>query len=1411
MNLRIRKDDKIMDKKLESLLKKIGLESKFYSYFEEGKVTKTDVSDDKSVWNIYLSLKNNIPLDVYNSIISLSMKNFDNLKDISLHLDVLESNDAYLFDYVPEAMNILANKYEKLASVTYDKSFKYEKLYLTATSNEDYKVLLDISDDLQSLLKMYGLIYEVKVSLKDENLIMGIRTKEKVITLREIITDMPSASVEGFIFGVDSFESTKTPFKILTLKLHDKTDSLYIKIFSRDSEEFKEFGKKLTIGTWIKASGNVKNDEYSRDLVLFAKNIEIIPSKDEIITDDEEEKRVELHAHTHMSQMDSVAGVEDLIKQAELFGHKAVAITDTNCLQAYPEAYHSKAKDLKIIYGAVVTVVDDNIDIVMNNEDNSSLLEDTYVVFDFETTGFNAGGKDQIIEVGAVKLSKGKIIDRFSELIDPKAKLNPTITNITGITDAMLKGKRSEEEVLREFKNWISDLPIVAHNAKFDVSFLKSAYRKYNLGVLNNVVIDTLELSRAMEKNENRHSLSALVKRYNIPFDEDNHHRADYDAEATALLLYKMFKILDDRGIEKISDIKKLVPKDEIHQIGSSYQVTILVKNNIGLKNLFKIISYANTKYFYKSPRILRSELENLREGILIGSSTEEGEVFKEASIKGDEELANIMNFYDYIEIAPLDTYNHLIQLEKFSNTAMIKEHIDKIISVAASAGKMIVATANVHHIKKEDKIYRQVIINQKVPGGGRHYLDRKEITNIPTTHFRTTKEMLDDFEFLGSAKAKEIVITNPNIIADMTEKVTVIKNNDKPFSPEFENSKETVTKIVYDKAKELYGEVLPKLIEERITNELTGIINGGFDVIYLIAMKLVKKSNDEGYLVGSRGSVGSSFIATLMGITEVNPLPAHYVCPKCKMTLFEVDGVNLGSKYPSGYDLPDKTCKCKTKFKKEGQDIPFATFLGFNADKVPDIDLNFSGDYQAIAHDYTKELFGEDNVFRAGTIGTVADKTAFGFVKGFMENKGVVYRQAEIERLALGCVGVKRTTGQHPGGIVVVPSYMDVFDFTPYQYPADDINKAWYTTHFDYHPLEKDLLKLDMLGHDDPTVLRYLSDLTGINILDIPFDDKEVLKLYSGPEVMGLTKEQIMWDSGTLGLPEFGTGFVTAMLNDTKPSTFADVVKISGLSHGTDVWTGNAKDVINSKEATFREIIGCRDDVMLYLSYKGIEPGRAFKISEKVRKKGVFLDEDDIKLMKEKDVPDWYISSCDKIKYLFPKAHATAYVMMCVRCAWFKIYYPIEYYASLFSIRHFEFDIETMTSGYEAIKNKIIEINNKGYEATNKEGALHEVLQSALEMVARGFKFGKPDLYRSDSRYFIIDEDKKTLIPPFRAIEGLGEVVSYNIKEEREKKKFISIEDLQNRAKISSSLIDKMRVLGMFEGMNESNQLTLF
>ncbi|MDD3453104.1 MAG: PolC-type DNA polymerase III [Bacilli bacterium] len=1474
-----------MEANIEKLLKKINLEQENFVYFNDAKLIKIVGNKEKTNYSFLIEVEHILPLEIYLKIKELLKQEFKTINNIDLIIKCNNINASKISEYYRYLIKEYAkqspllemfqnlklelseqdliievnNKAEdiKFKSIVDNlkKDFSNMGFNINIKTNvnniKSREIIEEINNELKVVIKEKKIVEEIKEEkpkfkykgeytpkpliqdTSDENIVMGSKIEEKPERIDTISLPKGSVVIEAYIFGKE-VRDTKSGLKIVSLKLTDFTDSIYGTIFIRNEEEFKIIDNKLKINNWYKMKAKIKDkDQYNQDLSLTINDITIIKKEVEEIIDDAPIKRVELHAHTMMSQMDGITKLDlnkhtiELVDKTIKMGYKAVAITDHNGCQAFPIAFESVTKynkkqendenKFKAIYGAELTLIDDDIKIVVRPND-SKLLENTYVVFDLETTGFNAGGGDSIIEIGAVKICNGEIIDRFDQLIDPERPLPAKITEVTNITDDMLKNQPKEKEAVIDFIKWSGSLPMVAHNAKFDVSFLEMAYKKYDLGEFTNTVIDTLELSRTLDNGYARHSLSALVKRYGVAFDEDAHHRADYDSEGTALVFHKMLKKLDSNNFELISDLDKLVSKDEIHKYGRAYHFNLLALNKVGLKNLFKIISLANTKYLYKTPRILRSEVEKLREGLFIGSGCYESEVFTEARSKSEEELVNIINFYDYVEVQPLDVYDHLLQMGDFGNVEELKEHIKKIIRTTKESGKIIVATGDVHHFTKEDKIYREIIVNQKVPGGGRHPLAKTAITKIPSQHFRTTREMLNDFEFIGEKLAYEIVVENTNKIADMVNVLEVIiDTGGSPFSPIIENSAQITEDMVRNKAKNWYGDPLPKLIQDRVDHELKGIIGAKYDVIYLIAQKLVKKSNDDGYLVGSRGSVGSSFVATMMGITEVNPLPAHYRCPNCKHSIFDDEKGNpLGAEYSSGVDLPDMNCpKCNTKMIKDGQDMPFATFLGFNADKVPDIDLNFSDLNQAETHEYTKVLFGEDNVYRAGTIGTVAEKTAFGFVKGYCEDKNLVMRTAEIERLSMGCTGVKRTTGQHPGGIVVIPGYMDVFDFTPFQYPAEDVNAAWRTTHFDYHAIQDDVLKLDILGHTDPTQLRMIQDITKIDVTTVPLDDKETMGIFLSPKPLGVSKEQIMCETGTLGVPEFGTPFTIGMLVDTKPKSFSELIKISGLSHGTDVWLGNAQELIKNNIVPFKEVIGCRDDIMVYLMYNGLEPITAFKIMEFVRKgqasKNPTLWTEYSDIMQKAGIEKWFIDSCQKIKYMFPKAHAAAYVMSAFRIAYFKVHYPAVYYATYFSTRFNDFDIDCMIKGYDAIKNRMIEINNKGYDVTNKEASILETLKLSLEATARGFKFGNIDILKSDAKNFIIADDNITLIPPFRSIDGLGESVAQNIVEERQKRPFLSIEDFAKRAKVSQTLIEKLRMMNVFEGMDESSQLSLF
>ena len=1417
--------------------------------FNDSSILKVVLKKDTQSFIVYIKNKEVIPVNAVNQLLLCASNGINGCKKCEVRFQyddvTFEDIKSYLDYFIDEIIirrpSLIGLKKTDIDIVDNTLYFhvlnEFEKNDLFFESRElinqlnryglgNLKIEIVISEDLRQQIQeeIEHDRTSIEVKKEDSPIIIGSHKDGNVTALNNILGETRNIIVEVYIFDKEVIErqGKKGPIFIMNLKVSDKTDSYLMKLVRFDEEEFAEINKKLNKGDWYRIHGNVEMDNYIKQMVINAKNIESIPSKDIKVKDEAQEKRVELHAHTMMSMMDGVIDAGTLVKFASKLGHKAVGIMDHNCLQAYPDVFNTVSKinkgkedkdKFKALYGAELNVVDVEANIVFKNKEYN-LFDQEYVVYDTETTGLNSR-TDQLIEIGAVKVKNDEIIDRFDELIACPTPLPKIITELTNITDDMLVGKDTEENVTRRFLEFVGDLPLVAHNAQFDISFISNAVEKYHLKEFNNTVIDTMGLARNMYPSWRNHKLSTLVKNLEVEWDEDKHHRADYDCEGTSKCFYKMLYELKKQNIKTTLDLEKLADKENAIKFARPFHITVIAKNKVGLKNLFKIISLANTKYLYKGkePKIPRTDLIELREGLLVGSGCINGEVFEKGQGLTDDELIDIMNFYDYIEVNPATDCSHIIGLDKkFHSIMEYNNYIKHLITVAKNIGKLPVATGDVHNLRPDDLIYRKIIINQKA-NGKIHPLNHSDI-EVPNMYFMTTEEMLEQFSFLDSGLQKEVVITNTNKIADSCEELKII--HDKLYTPVLENSAEETKNMVYKKAHEIYGNPLPQNIEERLEAELAGIIGGGFDVIYLIAEKLVKKSNADGYFVGSRGSVGSSLVATMMGITEVNGLPPHYVCPKCKKSYFEDEnGESLASTYSSGYDMPDRICECGEKLKKEGQDMPFATFLGFKAEKVPDIDLNFSGDNQADAHNYVKVLFGEDHAYRAGTISTVADKTAFGYVRGYCEDKNIILNNIEIERLAIGCTGVKRTTGQHPGGIIVIPQYMDVFDFTPYQFPADEPDSTWYTTHFDFHAIHDNVLKLDILGHDDPTMLRYLGDTTKVNILDIPFDDKNVLSLFTSPKALGVTDEQILCKTGTLGIPEFGTNFAINMLLEIKPTHFADLVKIAGLSHGTNVWQGNVRELIVNNIASFNEVVGCRDDIMVSLINYGLDSSKAFKISEFVRKGRAKKEPDTwlehAALMREYNVPEWFIECCRKIEYMFPKAHACAYVMMAYRVAWFKVYYPLYYYSAFFSIRRSDFDVKAMLGGYDGIKRRLIEIKEKGFGASAKENAVADTLAVALEMLARGFHFENINIEKSLAKTFYIDEENKALYLPFMAVDGLGENVANKIVEEREKKPFYCIDDFQTRGKVNQTTVNNLRELGVFKGMPESAQLSLF
>ena len=1234
--------------------------------------------------------------------------------------------------------------------------------------------------------------------------------KAEITPMIEVNTEENRLVFEGVVFDVEQ-KVTRTGRVLINFKMTDYTSSFSMQKWVKNEEEAQKFDM-IKKNSWLRVRGNVEVNNFTRDLTMNVQDVQEVVHYERKDLMPEGERRVEFHAHTNMSTMDALPEVEELVAKAAKWGHKAVAITDHGNVQSFPHGYKAAKKaGIQLIYGMEANIVEDRVPIVYN-EVEMDLSEATYVVFDVETTGLSAIYND-LIQVAASKMYKGNIVAEFDEFINPGHPLSAFTTELTGITDEHVKNAKPLVQVLKEFQEFCKDTVLVAHNASFDVGFMNANYERHGLPKITQPVIDTLEFARNLYPEYKRHGLGPLTKRFGVALE--HHHMANYDAEATGRLLFIFIKeVAEKHGVTDLARLNLDLISPDSYKKARVKHATIYVKNQVGLKNIFKLVSLSNTQYFEGVPRIPRTVLDAHREGLILGSACTEGEVFDAVVSQGVDAAVEVAKYYDFIEVMPPAIYAPLIAKEQVKDMEELQTIIKSLIEVGDRLGKPVLATGNVHYIEPEDEIYREIIVRSLGQGAMINrtigHGEAAQPAPLPKAHFRTTNEMLDEFAFLGEDLARKIVIENTNALAEIFEPVEVVKGD--LYTPFIDKAEETVAELTYKKAFEIYGNPLPDIVDLRIEKELTSILGNGFAVIYLASQMLVHRSNERGYLVGSRGSVGSSFVATMIGITEVNPLSPHYVCGQCQYSEFITDG-----SYGSGFDMPDKDCpNCGHKLSKNGQDIPFETFLGFDGDKVPDIDLNFSGEDQPSAHLDVRDIFGEEYAFRAGTVGTVAAKTAYGFVKGYERDYGKFYREAEVERLAQGAAGVKRTTGQHPGGIVVIPNYMDVYDFTPVQYPADDVTAEWQTTHFNFHDIDENVLKLDVLGHDDPTMIRKLQDLSGIDPNDIPMDDPGVMDLFSGTDILGVTPEQIGTSTGMLGIPEFGTNFVRGMVDETHPTTFAELLQLSGLSHGTDVWLGNAQDLIKAGIADLSTVIGCRDDIMVYLMHAGLNPKMAFTIMERVRK-GMWLkiSEEErngyIEAMKANNVPEWYIESCGKIKYMFPKAHAAAYVMMALRVAYFKVHHPIYYYCAYFSIRAKAFDIKTMGAGLEAIKRKMQEIaeKRKNNEASNVEIDLYTTLEIVNEMWERGFKFGKLDLYRSDATEFIIDGD--TLIPPFVAMDGLGENVAKQLVRARQEGEFLSKTELRKRGGLSSTLVEKMDEMGILGNMPEDNQLSLF
>ena len=1342
--------------------------------------------DGKSV-NVFLSLKGKE---------FLTAKKFDAILQKVLR-DIF--GKTYQVSYIENISDeILQKRQEEQQRMQEEMILQVEKETMEAVAEKHKEKLEKKALVKETSVPAEPIAAEPKVEEAEEvtPLILGRNPniKENLVKVADLSVDSGKIALEGEVIHTDSRE-LKNGKHLLMFDVYDGSSTITCKAFV-EADKAKTVMGRIQGAKGIKLSGTAQFDPFAKELGVIANVIlETAGRKKEARMDNSKVKRVELHMHTQMSQMDAVTPVKDLIKRAMKWGMKSIAITDHGVVQAFPDAHKMLGfdnPDMKVIYGVEAYLVPDQTSIVSTPRGQD--LHTTYCVLDLETTGLSFR-TEKITEVGIMKVKDGEVIDEFECFVNPEKPIPQKVVEVTNITDDMVKDAETIDKVMPKILEFVGDSVLVAHNADFDIGFLK--YNAKQLGLsLENTYIDTLRLAKSLFPEYKKYKLGMIAE--NLGITVEVAHRALDDVDTTVKVFRKMLEMLEEKGVKTIDDIDKIEQGKADYKKLPSYHAIILAKDYVGLKNLYKLVSISHLHYFYKKPRILKSIYKKYSEGLILGSACEAGELYRAiVAGKDDEEIEEIAKDYDYLEIQPNGNNMFMVRNGTVPDVKALEDINKKIVALGEKLGKLVVATCDVHFMDPQDEIYRRILM------AGQGFDDADEQAPL---YLRTTEEMLKEFEYLGEEKAYEVVVENTNKIADMCERISPISPEKCP--PHIDHCEETIKEIAYSKAHELYGDPLPEIVQSRLDKELESIIKNGFSVMYIIAQKLVWKSNEDGYIVGSRGSVGSSFVANMTGITEVNSLPPHYRCPNCKYSDFTDYG------YQCGFDLPDKDCpKCGHKMVKDGIDIPFETFLGFNGDKEPDIDLNFSGEYQAKAHRYTEVIFGKGTTFKAGTVGTVADKTAFGYVKKYYEERGIPVNNAEVLRVAQGCTGIKRTTGQHPGGIIVVPKGREIYEFTPVQHPADDPNSDIITTHFDYHSIDQNLLKLDILGHDDPTMIRMLYDLTGIDPTKVPLDDKETMSIFSSTKALGVTPEQIKTEVGSYGIPEFGTKFVRGMLVDTKPTTFDELIRISGLSHGTDVWLGNAQSLIEEGTVTLNEAIGCRDDSMIYLIKKGLPPNPAFKIMETVRKGKALKDPakwaEYVSLMKEHDVPDWYIKSCEKIKYMFPKAHAAAYVTNAFRIAWFKVHQPKAYYTAYFTIRADEFDSDIMCHGEERVKNKMKEIDLLGNSATAKDKNMYAILELVMEMYERGINFLPIDLYESHATKFKMEEDG--IRPPLNSIPGLGTVAAEGIDEAKKEGKFMSIDDMKIRSKIGKSVVELLDKVGCLKGMSQSNQMSLF
>ncbi len=1405
-------------------------------------------------------------------------RDFNLLSDFLNHLNNI-TNYQYELVFVYNTLNFNDSYFKKFISdFIINKTFDSidfnvhlnSVLKLFFSNNEDLNAFAFIKNDLEAFFKLINYQFKIEAVVKEnleninadikkeeqmmieneeqfkaqvqesENLILEETKKEitfyndkkttkemhrrssiyKECELCEMNENSGAVKFKGKVFEAELRETRKGG-SMLKVLLGDLKGATYVNFYSNEKNLTKEELEKIKVGSQIEVEGKVGVTSTNKEFFVIGHNFQLL--KDNPLRDDHSlVKRVELHLHTNMSEMDGITPISKYCELASHMGMKAIAVTDHGVVQAFPEAQKAAKKyGIKMLYGSELYVIPDSLCAAINPLD-IKLKDATYVVFDLETTGLSIRF-DRITEFGAVKVQGGMVIDRYDVLINPEREIPQYIVEKTKISNEMVKNCPTMKEAFQGILNFIGDAVLVSHNAEFDYEMFNEAYLRVYNKKFENPVIDTLPLSRFIFPENRGHSLGNLCHRLDIKYDEDSAHRADYDAQVLSDCWNIMKAILDEKIANcSMMDLVSLPYPEGIYKNLRGNHVTVLCKNRTGLKDLYRIISDSLCKYIGSVPLVPVSLLTKYRENLLLGSACFNGDVFYSTTNRNDEDLNRAIQFYDYIEIQPLTNYMFLVNTKQIDSEETLKKYLKIIIARAEQFNKLIVATSDCHYLNMEDKIYRDVYIFNQAVGGGLHPLNTKARRDLPyqienpDQYFRSTDEMIEEFSWLNDKdKIEEYVITNTNKIADMCDVILPI--SDQLFTPKIDNCENMLTDLCYEKAYKEYGNPLPDLVANRLKAELSGIIDHGYSVTYYIAHELVRKTNERGYIVGSRGSVGSSFAAYCASITEVNALPPHYRCPHCKHVEFHdmKDGIT------SGYDLPDKKCpECGTLMIRDGQNIPFETFLGFHADKVPDIDLNFPADFQSTAHLFTKDLLGEDKVFKAGTISAAQFKTAYGYVRKYFETIGAdpnKVRRAYVSTLAYGCTEVKRTTGQHPGGIIVVPRDKDIYDFTPVQYPANKVEAAWQTTHFDFNAIHDTILKLDMLGHVDPQALKMMSDLSQVDIKSIPMNDKKVLSLFLNNDALNLKHKYIKQDVGILGIPEFGTNFVRQLVREAKPKSFKDLLIISGLSHGTNVWTDNAQELIKNGTTTLNGVIGCRDDIMTYLISMGLESSHAFNIMETVRKPDRNLNDEQIKDMQEHGVPDFYIDSCKKIKYLFPKGHACAYVMMAIRVSYFKIYYPLEYYATYFTLRCDAYEIETMVKGIDAIHARIEELEKRkssripGEALSNKEENILDTLYLALEFAERGFKFLNIDVNKSMANEFLIDKDNNALLPPFKVLDGIGEAAGESVELTRKERLFDSIADFEKRSKLSKTSIKQLKELGFLNNLKENDELSLF